>query len=138
MQAVTTGAYRAVEFIKKNLNLNKDTADIEDSKKVVKICTQYAQKGMRNIFAVIFSLTLAFAYEKSVKCLAAIVSSPKRLFSAALKSKASKAGGVFMRFAYRTYLSKSIAVTLPLLIVNHSYFVRSSPFEAANSAECVT
>lgn len=62
MQAVTTGAYRAVEFIKKNLNLNKDTADIEDSKKVVKICTQYAQKGMRNIFAVIFSLTLAFAF----------------------------------------------------------------------------
>lgn len=62
MQAVTTGAYRAVEFIKKNLNLKKKTADIEDSKKVVKICTQYAQKGMRNIFAVIFTLTLAFAF----------------------------------------------------------------------------
>ncbi len=62
MQAVTTGAYRAVEFIKKNLNLNKQEADIEDSKTVVKICTQYAQQGMWNIFIVIFSLTLAFAF----------------------------------------------------------------------------
>ncbi|MBU1717645.1 MAG: sodium-translocating pyrophosphatase [Bacteroidetes bacterium] len=62
MQAVTTGAYRAVEFIKKNINLNKAEADIEDSKKVVKICTQYAQKGMWNIFAVLLSLTLAFAF----------------------------------------------------------------------------
>ena len=50
MQAVTTGAYRAVEFIKKNMDLNKKEADIEDSKTVVKICTQYAQKGMWNIF----------------------------------------------------------------------------------------
>lgn len=62
MQAVTTWAYRAVEFIKKNLDLKKKEADIEDSKKVVKICTQYAQKGMRNIFAVVFTLTLAFAF----------------------------------------------------------------------------
>ncbi len=62
MQAVTTGAYRAVEFIKKNLNLNKQEADIEDSKTVVRICTQYAQQGMWNIFIVIFSLTLAFAF----------------------------------------------------------------------------
>ena len=62
MQAVTTGAYRAVEFIKKNLNLNKTEADIEDSKTVVKICTRYAQQGMWNIFAVIFCLTLAFAF----------------------------------------------------------------------------
>ncbi|HOW24858.1 MAG TPA: sodium-translocating pyrophosphatase [Bacteroidales bacterium] len=62
MQAVTTGAYRAVEFIKKNINLNKKEADINDSKKVVKICTQYAQAGMWNIFAVIFCLTLAFAF----------------------------------------------------------------------------
>jgi K(+)-stimulated pyrophosphate-energized sodium pump len=62
MQAVTTGAYRAVEFIKKNINLKKKTADIEDSKMVVKICTQYAQKGMWNIFIVIFTLTLAFAF----------------------------------------------------------------------------
>ena len=62
MQAVTTGAYRAVEFIKKNIKLDKDEADIEDSKAVVKICTQYAQQGMWNIFGVIFSITLAFAF----------------------------------------------------------------------------
>lgn len=62
MQAVTTGAYRAVEFIKKNMNLDKTEADIEDSKTVVKICTKYAQQGMWNIFAVIFCLTLAFAF----------------------------------------------------------------------------
>ncbi|MDL2230948.1 sodium-translocating pyrophosphatase, partial [Bacteroidales bacterium OttesenSCG-928-L19] len=62
MQAVTTGAFRAVSFIKKHLNLNKKEADIEDSKTVVKICTKYAQQGMWNIFIVIFSLTLAFAF----------------------------------------------------------------------------
>ena len=62
MQAVTTGAYRAVEFIRRNINLNKTEADINDSKTVVKICTQYAQQGMWNIFIVIFSLTLAFAF----------------------------------------------------------------------------
>ncbi len=61
MQAVTTGAYRAVEFIKKNMNLDKAEADIEDSKTVVKICTQYAQKGMWNIFIAILLMTLAFA-----------------------------------------------------------------------------
>ncbi|MDO9511350.1 MAG: sodium-translocating pyrophosphatase [Bacteroidales bacterium] len=62
IQAVTTGAYRAVEYIKKNIRLDKAEADIEDSKAVVKICTQYAQQGMWNIFIVIFSLTLAFAF----------------------------------------------------------------------------
>ncbi|PIR21347.1 MAG: sodium-translocating pyrophosphatase [Deltaproteobacteria bacterium CG11_big_fil_rev_8_21_14_0_20_47_16] len=63
MQAVVTGAHRAVEFIKKNIRLDTTAtkANIEDSKKVVQICTQYAQKGMINIFAVIFSFTLAFA-----------------------------------------------------------------------------
>jgi K(+)-stimulated pyrophosphate-energized sodium pump len=63
MQAVVTGAHRAVEFIKKNIRLDSSAtkANIEDSKKVVQICTQYAQKGMINIFAVIFSFTLAFA-----------------------------------------------------------------------------
>jgi len=61
MQAVTTGAYRAVEFIKKNLDLDKKEADIEDSKAVVKICTQYAQTGMWNIFIALMSITLAFA-----------------------------------------------------------------------------
>jgi K(+)-stimulated pyrophosphate-energized sodium pump len=62
MQAVTTGAYRAVEFIKKNMDLNKKEADIEDSKTVVKICTQYAQSGMWNIFIALMALTLAFAF----------------------------------------------------------------------------
>jgi K(+)-stimulated pyrophosphate-energized sodium pump len=62
MQAVTTGAYRAVEFIKKNMRLDKKEADIEDSRTVVRICTQYAQKGMWNIFIALMSITLAFAF----------------------------------------------------------------------------
>ncbi|MCC6738183.1 MAG: sodium/proton-translocating pyrophosphatase, partial [Planctomycetia bacterium] len=62
MQAVTTGAYRAVEFIKKNMRLDKSEADIEDSKTVVRICTQYAQSGMWNIFIALMTLTLAFAF----------------------------------------------------------------------------
>ncbi|MFO7878626.1 MAG: sodium-translocating pyrophosphatase [Bacteroidota bacterium] len=62
MQAVTTGAYRAVEFIKKNINLDKEAADDKDSIAVVKICTKYAQSGMWNIFIVLLSLTLAFAF----------------------------------------------------------------------------
>ncbi len=63
MQAVTTGAYRAVEFIKRNIRLDSaEKASIEDSKEVVKICTQYAQTGMFNIFVTIFCLTLAYAF----------------------------------------------------------------------------
>ena len=62
MQAVTTGAYRAVEFIKKNMDLTKKEANIEDSRTVVRICTQYAQKGMWNIFIALLSFTLAFAF----------------------------------------------------------------------------
>jgi K(+)-stimulated pyrophosphate-energized sodium pump len=62
-QAVTTGAYRAVEFIKANIKLEGATkASVEDSKKVVEICTQYAQKGMFNIFLSVFFGTLAFAF----------------------------------------------------------------------------
>jgi K(+)-stimulated pyrophosphate-energized sodium pump len=63
-QAVATGAYRAVEFIKKNIKLdnNSGKASIEDSKKVVAICTEYAQKGMFNIFLAVFFLALAFAF----------------------------------------------------------------------------
>jgi K(+)-stimulated pyrophosphate-energized sodium pump len=62
-QAVTTGAYRAVEFIKANIKLEGATkASVEDSKKVVAICTQYAQKGMLNIFLVVFFSTLSFAF----------------------------------------------------------------------------
>ena len=63
IQAVTTGAYRAVEFIKANIKLEGATkASVSDSKKVVEICTQYAQKGMFNIFLVVFFSTLAFAF----------------------------------------------------------------------------
>jgi K(+)-stimulated pyrophosphate-energized sodium pump len=62
MQAVVTGAYRAVEFIKKNMRLDKEEADIEDSKTVVRICTQYAQSGMWNIFIALMTATLAFAF----------------------------------------------------------------------------
>ncbi len=62
-QAVTTGAYRAVEFIKKNIKLEGvEKASVEDSKKVVEICTKYAQKGMFNIFLTVFFATLAFAF----------------------------------------------------------------------------
>jgi K(+)-stimulated pyrophosphate-energized sodium pump len=61
-QAVTTGAYRAVEFIKANIRLDGEKASVEDSKKVVEICTQYAQKGMFNIFLTVFFSTLAFAF----------------------------------------------------------------------------
>jgi K(+)-stimulated pyrophosphate-energized sodium pump len=63
IQAVTTGAYRAVEFIKANIHLESATkASVSDSKKVVEICTQYAQKGMFNIFLTVFFATLAFAF----------------------------------------------------------------------------
>src|SRR5204862_1187358 len=62
-QAVTTGAYRAVEFIKANIRLDVvEKASVSDSKKVVAICTQYAQKGMLNIFIAVFFATLAFAF----------------------------------------------------------------------------
>ena len=62
IQAVVTGSYQAVVFIKKNIKLDKKEASIEDSKEVVKICTQYAQKGMINIFIVIFFMTLALSF----------------------------------------------------------------------------
>ncbi len=65
MQAVTTGAYRAVEYIKKHIKLDPNAdlkASTENSKEVVKICTQYAQTGMWNIFFAIFSFALAFAF----------------------------------------------------------------------------
>jgi K(+)-stimulated pyrophosphate-energized sodium pump len=63
IQAVTTGAYRAVEFIKKNIKLDGVVkASVEDSKKVVEICTQFAQLGMFNIFMAVFFITLGFAF----------------------------------------------------------------------------
>jgi len=62
-QAVTTGAYRAVEFIKAHIKLESaEKASVADSKRVVQICTQYAQKGMLNIFIAVFFVTLAFAF----------------------------------------------------------------------------
>jgi K(+)-stimulated pyrophosphate-energized sodium pump len=62
-QAVTTGAYRAVEFIKRHIHLEgAEKASVADSKKVVEICTKYAQKGMLNIFLAVFFVTLAFAF----------------------------------------------------------------------------
>ena len=65
IQAVSTGAYRAVEYIKKHINLDENastSASTETSKEVVKICTQYAQKGMINIFIAIFSFAIAFSF----------------------------------------------------------------------------
>jgi K(+)-stimulated pyrophosphate-energized sodium pump len=63
MQAVATGAYRAVEFIRQNIRLDGvSKASVKDSKRVVEICTLYAQKGMRNIFFAVFFATLAFAF----------------------------------------------------------------------------
>jgi K(+)-stimulated pyrophosphate-energized sodium pump len=64
IQAVSTGAYRAVEFIKANIRLDETVtrASVADSKKVVEICTQYAQKGMFNIFLTVFFATLAFSF----------------------------------------------------------------------------
>jgi K(+)-stimulated pyrophosphate-energized sodium pump len=64
-QAVVTGAYRAVVFIKKNLKLDKETASISDSKKVVGICTTYAQRGMINIFIVVFAFALGLPFFNS-------------------------------------------------------------------------
>jgi K(+)-stimulated pyrophosphate-energized sodium pump len=74
-QAVTTGAYRAVEFIKANIRLEGVTkASVADSKKVVEICTQYAQKGMFNIFLTVFFATLAFAFAESFFLIGYLVS----------------------------------------------------------------
>ena len=70
-QAVSTGAYRAVEFIKKNIKLEGvEKASVTDSKKVVEICTKYAQKGMFNIFLGVFFATLAFAFTNRTSLLA--------------------------------------------------------------------
>jgi len=75
MQAVTTGAYRAVEFIKRNIKLDSvEKASIEASKTVVRICTQYAQAGMFNIFIVIFCITIAYAFFNPVFFIAYLVS----------------------------------------------------------------
>ena len=83
IQAVTTGAYRAVEYIKKNIHLDEgadSSASIETSKEVVKICTQYAQTGMLNIFIAIFSFALAFAFFAGYRDVAA--STPAHMYAA--------------------------------------------------------
>jgi len=80
IQAVTTGAYRAVEYIKKNIHLDEgadSSASIETSKEVVKICTQYAQTGMFNIFIAIFSFALAFAFFAGYRDMTAATSALK-------------------------------------------------------------
>ena len=75
IQAVTTGAYRAVEYIKKNIKLDSaEAASIETSRTVVRICTEYAQAGMFNIFMVIFCLTIAYAFFNEVFFIAYLVS----------------------------------------------------------------
>ncbi|MBI1796984.1 MAG: sodium-translocating pyrophosphatase [Candidatus Eisenbacteria bacterium] len=75
MQAVTTGAYRAVEYIKRNIRLESaEKASTKDSVEVVRICTQYAQAGMFNIFLVIFCLTLAYAFFDPIFFVAYLVS----------------------------------------------------------------
>lgn len=71
MQAVTTGAYSATEYIKENIkldDLNSKSANVANSKEVVKICTQYAQKGMINIFIALFAFALAFAFMSAPCC----------------------------------------------------------------------
>lgn len=94
MQAVTTGAYRAVEYIKRNIQLDEKadkSASTEKSKEVVKICTQYAQTGMLNIFIAIFSFALAFAF----------FSAPGDLSGAldpAAKAKAAAAASFFVSY----------------------------------------
>jgi K(+)-stimulated pyrophosphate-energized sodium pump len=75
MQAVTTGAYRAVEYIKRNIKLDSaEAASIETSRTVVRICTQYAQAGMFNIFIVIFCLTIAYAFFNPIFFISYLVS----------------------------------------------------------------
>ncbi len=75
MQAVTTGAYRAVEYIKKNIKLDSaEAASIDTSRTVVRICTQYAQAGMFNIFMVIFCITIAYAFFNPIFFISYLVS----------------------------------------------------------------
>lgn len=86
IQAVTTGASRAVAYIKDNINLDPDApkkADVEKSREVVKICTQYAQKGMLNIFIAIFSFALAFAFLSAPTGLVETMSDAEKLVAAA-------------------------------------------------------
>ena len=81
IQAVTTGAYRAVEYIKKNIRLDEHAdkkASVETSKEVVKICTQYAQTGMFNIFIAIFSFALGIAFLSGYQDISFVIGNPLR------------------------------------------------------------
>jgi K(+)-stimulated pyrophosphate-energized sodium pump len=94
IQAVTTGAYRAVAYIKKNIHLDEHaskSASTETSKEVVKICTQYAQTGMFNIFIAIFSFALAFAFFSSPGALTVAM-------DPAAKAKAAAAASFFISY----------------------------------------
>jgi len=94
MQAVTTGAYRAVEYIKKNISLDENadrSASTEKSKEVVKICTKYAQTGMFNIFVAIFSFAIAFAFFSAPVALVGTM-------DPASKIKASAAASFFISY----------------------------------------
>ena len=102
MQAVTTGAYRAVEYIKQNMDLTKKEADIEDSKTVVRICTEYAQSGMWNIFIALMTLTLAFAFFDPNFFVAYLISiAVFGLFQAIYMANASPAPGTTRRNTWR-------------------------------------
>ena len=86
IQAVTTGASRAVAYIRDNINLDPNApkkADVEKSREVVKICTQYAQKGMLNIFIAVFSFALAFAFLSAPIGFAENMSDSDKLIAAA-------------------------------------------------------
>jgi K(+)-stimulated pyrophosphate-energized sodium pump len=105
MQAVTTGAYRAVEFIKKNINLKSSSksASLENSKQVVKICTQYAQAGMFNIFIAVFCFALAFAF----------FSAPSVLFSSTvLTDPAMEAARLHLAAPASFFISYLIAIAV--------------------------
>jgi K(+)-stimulated pyrophosphate-energized sodium pump len=88
IQAVTAGSYKTVAYIKKNIDLNKagGKASVENSKEVVKICTQFAQKGMVNIFGAIFAFTLAFAFFSAPVASAVAPNAPVAFFVAYLIS----------------------------------------------------
>ncbi len=88
IQAVTAGSYKTVAYIKKNINLNKagGKASVENSKEVVKICTQFAQKGMVNIFGAIFAFTLAFSFFSAPSASAVAPNEPVAFFVAYLIS----------------------------------------------------
>jgi K(+)-stimulated pyrophosphate-energized sodium pump len=116
-QAVSTGAYRAVEFIKQNINLDAGAtkASVEDSKKVVEICTKYAQKGMFNIFLAVFFSTLAFACANHYFFIGYLISiAVFGLYQAIFKDTSSVALNPVIKFTTLFgLLAVELAITLP-------------------------